>query len=78
MMITISPCPDGEFLVKTHSVGVVGKGFRVSTRKEAVSRPVIEWLNKNFHPHVIVVINQTSAELSEGVIAFTTHEYLRD
>lgn len=45
---------------------------------EAVTRPVIEWLNANCHPHVTVVIKPTTAELSEGSIAYTTHEYLRD
>lgn len=43
---------------------------------EAVTRPVIEWLNANCHPHVTVVIETTSAELSEGVCAFTTQEGL--
>lgn len=45
---------------------------------EAVTRPVIEWLNANIHPHVTVVISPTSAELSEGTIAYTTYDYLRD
>ena len=45
---------------------------------EAVTRPVIEWLNANCHPHVTVVVTPVSAELSEGTIAYTTHEYLRD
>ena len=45
---------------------------------EAVTRPVIEWLNKNCHPHVHVVIDQTSAELAEGVAAINTNDYLRD
>jgi hypothetical protein len=45
---------------------------------EAVTRPVIKWLNANCHPHVTVVVTPVSAELSEGTIAYTTHEYLRD
>ena len=45
---------------------------------EAVTRPVIEWLNANCHPHVTVVIEPTRAELSEGTIAYTTNDYLRD
>ena len=45
---------------------------------EAITRPVIEWLNANFNPHVIVVIDPTSAVLSEATIAYTTHDYLRD
>lgn len=45
---------------------------------EEVTRPVIEWLNANCHPHATVVIEPTSAVLSEGTIAYTTTEYLRD
>ena len=45
---------------------------------EAVTRPVIEWLNVNCHPHVVVVIEPSRAVLSEGAIAYTTHDYLRD
>ena len=45
---------------------------------EAVTRPVIEFLNNNCHPHVTVVIDPTSAELSQGVCAFTTMDYVKD
>jgi 2'-5' RNA ligase len=45
---------------------------------EEVTRPVIEWLNANYHPHVTVVIESTSAMLSEGAIAYTTSDYVRD
>ena len=45
---------------------------------EAVTRPVIEWLNANCQPHVTVVIEPTGAMLSEGIIAYTTNDYLRD
>lgn len=45
---------------------------------EAITRPVIEFINQNYHPHVTVVIDPTSAVLSEGSIAYTTNDYLRD
>ena len=45
---------------------------------ERISRLMIEWMNLNCHPHCTVVITPTSAELSEGCIAFTTLEYVRD
>jgi len=45
---------------------------------ENLTRPVIEWLNKNYHPHVSVTICSTRAELSEGVIGFTTFDYIKD
>ena len=45
---------------------------------EAITRPVIEWLNVNCHPHVAVEITTTTAVLYEGEIAYTTFDYVRD
>ena len=45
---------------------------------EVVARPVMEWLNKNCHPHVVVIVGPTSAELSEGICAVRTNDYVRD
>jgi hypothetical protein len=45
---------------------------------EAVTRPVIEWLNANGNPHMAIVIDPTSAVLYGGEIAYTTNDYLRD
>lgn len=45
---------------------------------ESITRPVIEWLNKNCHPHITVTIEPTRAELSEGVFSFPTNDYLTD
>ena len=45
---------------------------------ERIARLMIKWLNDNCHPHVTVVISPTHAELSEGVAAFRTNEYLKD
>lgn len=45
---------------------------------EAVTRPVIEWLNANCHPHVSAVIEPTRAELLEGVCSYPTMDYVRD
>lgn len=45
---------------------------------ETVTRPVIKWLNENCHPHVTATIEPTRAELSEGVCAYPTNDYVRD
>lgn len=45
---------------------------------EAVTRPVMEWLNKNCHPHVSVVIEPTGAELLESVCYYPTNDFVRD
>ena len=34
---------------------------------EEVTKPVIEWLDNNFHPHTSIVITNTYAELIEGI-----------
>ena len=45
---------------------------------EALARPMMQWLNENCHTHTHVIIDNTSAELSEGVLAFKTTEYVKD
>jgi hypothetical protein len=45
---------------------------------EKLARPMIKYLNDNFHPHVHVTIDTTRAELSEGSTAFVTEDYLKD
>ncbi len=45
---------------------------------EALTRPLIQWLNENCHPHVSVIIEPTSAELLEGVCAFVARDYVKD
>lgn len=37
---------------------------------EEVTRPVIEWLNANCHPHHVVVIEHTGAVLYEGAESY--------
>ena len=46
---------------------------------EALTRPVIEWLNNNCHPHVSVIVTPTNAELLEGVCSTgEILDYLKD
>lgn len=45
---------------------------------EKVSRPLIEFMNDNCHPHVHTVVDCTHAEISEGVCSFVTNEYVKD
>lgn len=45
---------------------------------ETITRPVIEWLNNNSHPHSKIIIDTLSAEMVEGIRAFTTEDYVRD
>ena len=37
------------------------------TEFEALARPMLKFLNDNFHPHVTVEITPTTAQLFEGV-----------
>lgn len=37
-------------------------------RFEKVAKPLIDFLNENYHPHVTVIVTPCSAELMEGLI----------
>lgn len=45
---------------------------------EEACRPLMKWMNENCHPHHVVVIDHTNAQLHESQISFNTNEYLRD
>jgi len=45
---------------------------------EALCKPVMKFLCDNYHPHVHVIIDPDSAELSSGEMAFRTEEFIRD
>ena len=45
---------------------------------ESIVRPLIKFLNDNCHPHVSVIVDNSTAELSEGVCVFRTEEYWLD
>lgn len=45
---------------------------------EEAAKPLIKWLNENWHPHVKVLVDQTSAEVVEGCLVFRTEEFLKD
>ena len=41
-------------------------------------RPLMEWLGKEFHPHVKVVVDYSDAEILESSMAFRTEDYVAD
>ncbi len=45
---------------------------------EQLSRPLIAWLNDNFHPHTQIVVTPDSAEIWEGQGNFLTKDYIKD
>jgi 2'-5' RNA ligase len=46
---------------------------------EAAARPLIEYLTTaGFHPHVTVIVDNTSAQLVEGVATVHTTDYTKD
>lgn len=57
---------------------VMGKNITITeTQKEEfekITRPLIKWLNDNYHPYVTVIANGSHAELTEGVYYFPTEE----
>lgn len=45
---------------------------------EALVKPLMKFLCENLHPHVVVIVEPTSAEILEGACAFQTEEFLKD
>jgi len=45
---------------------------------EKLARPLIQFLNEHGHPHMHAMITTDSAEVSEGICAFSTDDYILD
>lgn len=45
---------------------------------EEIVRPLMEWLANHHHPHTTIILTSTHAELVEGLIGFTTNDYIKD
>jgi len=43
-----------------------------------LTKPLIKWLNENYHPHAKIIIETGSAEVVEGSIGFPCAEYYKD
>lgn len=45
---------------------------------EELSRPLIKFLNDNFHPHVSITVDNCSSELKEISCRVVTNDYIKD
>lgn len=45
---------------------------------ESLAKPLVKFLNDNYHPHVSIIITPDSAEILSGEMAFHTEEYIKD
>jgi hypothetical protein len=36
-----------------------------------LSKPLIDWINTNYHPHVKIIVDCNSAEVVEGILRVT-------
>jgi hypothetical protein len=45
---------------------------------EEAARPMMEYLGKNHHPHVTVIIDNGRAEILESSASITTEDYIPD
>lgn len=45
--------------------------------EEAV-KPLIKFLNDNYHPHTTVIVDCGKAQLVEGIMSMITEEFYRD
>ena len=42
------------------------------------AKPLIKYLNNNYHPHCKILVDQTTVEVLEGQAMVKTEEFLRD
>tara|TARA_R110002126_G_scaffold58659_1_gene154641 strand:+ start:955 stop:1176 length:222 start_codon:yes stop_codon:yes gene_type:complete len=42
------------------------------------AKPVMKFLNENYHPHVKVIIDPNRAELLEGKMSIINNEFIKD
>lgn len=42
------------------------------------TKPLIKFIADNFHPHVTVIVDCSSAEMLEGICSFRTEEFIKD
>jgi hypothetical protein len=45
---------------------------------EALTRPLIQWLNENYDPPTSITITPDSAEVMQGLMIFPCNEYIKD
>lgn len=45
---------------------------------EEAARVIMQFLGKNFHPHVTVIIDNSRAEILEGSASVVTDDYIPD
>jgi hypothetical protein len=45
---------------------------------EKAARPMMEYLGKNYHPHVTVIIDNGRAEILESSASIVTDDYIPD
>ena len=48
------------------------------TTFEEAGRPLIKWLNDNFHPHVTVIVDPTGMEIFEAACFIPITDYIKD
>lgn len=53
-------------------------GERNQEEFEALVRPLMKWINDNYHPHTHIIITLDTAEISCGEQVFYTEEYIND
>ena len=48
------------------------------SKLEELSRPLIQYINENHNPHTIIIIQDDSAEIFEGIKSIITKDFIKD
>lgn len=57
---------------------IFNKNLTKQEEFDALAKPLIKFINDNYHPHVSMIIDGTHAEVLEGVMVVSTDEFVKD
>lgn len=64
--------------VKVNNVGIPKTKEELRAEFEELSRPLIKWMNENYHPHISAIITPVNTELVEGLMGIPIDDYILD
>lgn len=57
---------------------IFNKNLTKQEEFDALAKPLIKFINDNYHPHVSMIIDGIHAEVLEGVMVVSTDEFVKD
>lgn len=70
--------PESEFRKWWEKQQGLSQPGKIEAQFKNISAELIKFLNNHYHPHASIRITTTSAEVKEGIMAYSTDEFVRD